>query len=62
MVDDIFTNEQYHEFDKENGTYTMRDENSIYFEVDGPYQDLIHIEIFFRRIKILKRCTLRERH
>ena len=41
MVDDLFTNEQYHELDKETGKYTKRDENSIYFEVDGPYKAMI---------------------
>ena len=38
MVKELFTNDQYHEFNKEDGTYSKRDENSIYFEVDGPYK------------------------
>lgn len=36
MVHDRYTNNQYQT--KENdGSYSIRDENSIYFEVDGPY-------------------------
>ena len=31
MVNEKFTNDQYHEFNKEDGSYTKRDENSIYF-------------------------------
>ena len=42
MVQDNNTNEQYHELvDKENLVYETRDENSIFFEVDGPYKAMI---------------------
>lgn len=46
MVKDLFTNEQYHELVKpaENGAapeYKTRDENSIFFEVDGPYLAMV---------------------
>jgi len=41
MVNEKFTNDQYHEFHAEDGSYTKRDENSIYFEVDGPYKAMI---------------------
>ena len=43
MVKELFTNDQYHEFNKEDGTYSKRDENSIYFEVDGPYKVRVRI-------------------
>ena len=39
---DHFTNDQYHELlDASSLNYTIRDENSIFFEVDGPYQAMI---------------------
>lgn len=42
MVKDAYTNNQYHELvDPENLTYVQRDENSIFFEVDGPYLAMI---------------------
>ena len=42
MVKDAYTNTQYHELvDAETLTYTQRDENSIFFEVDGPYLAMI---------------------
>lgn len=46
MVKDFFTNDQYHEMVKpaEDGhhpQYAKRDENSIFFEVDGPYLAMI---------------------
>lgn len=41
MVNEKFTNDQYHEFNPADGSYTKRDENSIYFEVDGPYKAMI---------------------
>ncbi|CAC5377738.1 POLE [Mytilus coruscus] len=42
MVKDYFTNDQYHELlDASSLNYTIRDENSIFFEVDGPYQAMI---------------------
>ncbi|KAI9558619.1 hypothetical protein GHT06_015407 [Daphnia sinensis] len=42
MVKDAFTNNQYHELvDPENLSYIQRDENSIFFEVDGPYLAMI---------------------
>ena len=42
MVQDYFTNEQYQELvDPENLAYEQRSENSIFFEVDGPYRAMI---------------------
>ncbi|XP_059098833.1 DNA polymerase epsilon catalytic subunit A-like [Tigriopus californicus] len=42
MVQDNFTNEQYHELvDPENLVYEQKKENSIFFEVDGPYLSMI---------------------
>ncbi|OAD60585.1 DNA polymerase epsilon catalytic subunit A [Eufriesea mexicana] len=42
MVKDQFTNNVYHELvDPENFTYEIRSENSIFFEVDGPYLAMI---------------------
>ena len=38
LVQDQFTNDQYHELvDKETLKYEIKQENSIFFEVDGPY-------------------------
>ncbi|KAI6220384.1 DNA polymerase epsilon catalytic subunit [Aphelenchoides fujianensis] len=37
---DRFTNTQYH-FERPDGTMGIRDENSIFFEVDGPYLAMI---------------------
>ena len=42
MVQNDFTNEQYQELvDPENLVYEQRSENSIFFEVDGPYRAMI---------------------
>lgn len=46
MVKDFFTNSQYHELIQpaQNGSepiYERRDENSIFFEVDGPYLAMV---------------------
>ncbi|EFN67414.1 DNA polymerase epsilon catalytic subunit A [Camponotus floridanus] len=42
MVKDQFTNQVYHELvDKDNLTYEIRNENSIFFEVDGPYLAMV---------------------
>lgn len=41
MVRDEFSNEQYQEYDSENRKYTIRTENSIGFEVDGPYKAMV---------------------
>ncbi|XP_059166217.1 DNA polymerase epsilon catalytic subunit A-like [Physella acuta] len=42
MVKDFFTNDQYQELtDPATLTYTTRSENSIFFEVDGPYLAMI---------------------
>jgi DNA polymerase epsilon subunit 1 len=42
LVHQQFTNEQYHELtDKSTGTYEVRKENSIFFELDGPYKAMI---------------------
>ncbi|KAJ3127228.1 DNA polymerase epsilon catalytic subunit [Nowakowskiella sp. JEL0407] len=44
LVHDKFTNHQYHELKLTNGEtleYEVRAENSIFFEVDGPYRAMI---------------------
>lgn len=42
MVKDQFTNNAYHELvDPDNLTYQVRNENSIFFEVDGPYLAMV---------------------
>ncbi|KAL5019575.1 hypothetical protein ScPMuIL_002467 [Solemya velum] len=42
MVQEQFTNEQYQELvDAKSCSYSVRDENSIFFEVDGPYLSMI---------------------
>lgn len=46
MVKDSFTNDQYHQLDKpakdgELPEYSIRQENSIFFEVDGPYLAMV---------------------
>uniref|UniRef100_A0A0A9Y3R9 DNA polymerase epsilon catalytic subunit n=1 Tax=Lygus hesperus TaxID=30085 RepID=A0A0A9Y3R9_LYGHE len=42
MVKEHFTNHVYHELvDKENIKYEIRSENSIFFEVDGPYLAMV---------------------
>ncbi|CAG9765603.1 unnamed protein product [Ceutorhynchus assimilis] len=42
MVKDHFTNDQYHQLvDAEKLEYTIRKENSIFFEVDGPYKAMV---------------------
>lgn len=42
MVQDYFTNDQYQELvDPEHLVYSQRRENSIFFEVDGPYRAMI---------------------
>nr|ASF90262.1 hypothetical protein SPAR03885 [Bartheletia paradoxa] len=42
LVYDKFTNHQYHDLvDKEVGTYAVHSENSIFFELDGPYKAMI---------------------
>ncbi|XP_026333322.1 DNA polymerase epsilon catalytic subunit A [Hyposmocoma kahamanoa] len=42
MVKDHFTNDQYFELtDPENKIYEQRSENSIFFEVDGPYLAMV---------------------
>lgn len=40
LVKDRFTNDQYHS-DKEDGSCEIKSENSIFFEVDGPYLAMI---------------------
>lgn len=40
MVKDKFTNNDYHEL-KIDGNYAIRSENSIFFEVDGPYLAMV---------------------
>ncbi|OQV25773.1 DNA polymerase epsilon catalytic subunit A [Hypsibius exemplaris] len=41
MVRDEFSNDQYQEYDRANKRYDIRTENSIGFEVDGPYLAMI---------------------
>ncbi|XP_025837463.1 DNA polymerase epsilon catalytic subunit A [Agrilus planipennis] len=42
MVKEHFTNNQYHELvDSEMFEYEIRSENSIFFEVDGPYKAMV---------------------
>lgn len=41
LVHDQFTNHQYHDFDPETGDYKVHSENSIFFELDGPYKAMI---------------------
>lgn len=42
MVQDYFTNAQYQELmDPDELVYEQRSENSIFFEVDGPYRAMI---------------------
>lgn len=42
MVKDQFTNDVYHELvDHSNSIYEIRSENSIFFEVDGPYLAMV---------------------
>jgi DNA polymerase epsilon subunit 1 len=41
LVHDQFTNTQYHEWSEEKQEYITKSENSIFFEVDGPYRAMI---------------------
>jgi DNA polymerase epsilon subunit 1 len=42
LVHEQFTNHQYHDLvDPERGTYKVHNENSIFFELDGPYRAMI---------------------
>ncbi|KAG0139468.1 hypothetical protein CROQUDRAFT_111607 [Cronartium quercuum f. sp. fusiforme G11] len=41
LVHQKFTNHQYHQFNPESKRYEVRDENSIFFELDGPYKAMI---------------------
>ncbi|TFY56137.1 hypothetical protein EVG20_g9045 [Dentipellis fragilis] len=41
LVHDQFTNHQYHDLDAESGAYKVHSENSIFFELDGPYRAMI---------------------
>ena len=36
-----FTNHQYHDYDPDTGEYKVHNENSIFFELDGPYKAMI---------------------
>ncbi|KAJ7480111.1 hypothetical protein B0H11DRAFT_1725065 [Mycena galericulata] len=36
-----FTNHQYHDLDPDTGEYVIHSENSIFFELDGPYKAMI---------------------
>jgi DNA polymerase epsilon subunit 1 len=41
LVHAQFTNHQYHDLDPETGEYVIHSENSIFFELDGPYKAMI---------------------
>ncbi|KAL1683463.1 hypothetical protein EV122DRAFT_286219 [Schizophyllum commune] len=41
LVHDQYTNHQYHDLDPETGEYKIHSENSIFFELDGPYKAMI---------------------
>ena len=41
LVHARFTNDQYHNFNPETGEYDVHSENSIFFELDGPYRAMI---------------------
>lgn len=41
MLKENFTNDVYHELDPATGEYSIRNENSIFFEVDGPYLAMV---------------------
>lgn len=41
LVHARFTNHQYHDFNPETGEYDIHSENSIFFELDGPYRAMI---------------------
>ena len=41
LVYDKFTNHQYHDLDPDTGEYVVHSENSIFFELDGPYKAMI---------------------
>ena len=41
LVHARFTNHQYHDLDPSTGEYVVHSENSIFFELDGPYKAMI---------------------
>lgn len=41
LVHQKFTNHQYHQLNSESKIYDVRSENSIFFELDGPYRAMI---------------------
>ncbi|KAF7798090.1 hypothetical protein EIP86_009304 [Pleurotus ostreatoroseus] len=41
LVHARFTNHQYHDFDEDTSDYKIHSENSIFFELDGPYKAMI---------------------
>ncbi|KAH8828165.1 hypothetical protein DL96DRAFT_1602053 [Flagelloscypha sp. PMI_526] len=41
LVHAQFTNDQYHDLDPKTGQYAVHSENSIFFELDGPYKAMI---------------------
>ncbi|KAF9011073.1 hypothetical protein BDQ17DRAFT_1345420 [Cyathus striatus] len=41
LVHAQFTNHQYHDLDPDTGEYKIHSENSIFFELDGPYKAMI---------------------
>lgn len=41
LVHAQFTNHEYHDLDPQTGEYVVHSENSIFFELDGPYRAMI---------------------
>lgn len=57
MVKDAFTNDQYHGLvDAKTLKYEVRSENSIFFEVDGPYLAMVLPAAKDEGKKLKKRC------
>ncbi|VDM30062.1 unnamed protein product [Toxocara canis] len=60
LVRDNFTNDQYHHLESD-GSYTVTSENSIFFEVDGPYLAMILPASKEEGKKLKKRNSYNER-
>lgn len=57
LVKDKFTNDQYHTL-MPDGSYKVSSENSIFFEVDGPYLAMILPASKEEGKKLKKRCEI----
>lgn len=55
LVHAQFTNHEYHDLDPETGKYVVHSENSIFFELDGPYRAMI-LPSSKEEEKLLKKC------